>query len=394
MKKKSSSGIVRFMIRSSTHPSVSKKKKIFFAIVAVLFFGLAAEFISGFLVKKSYILRLGKLSAGRIPDRYLFWRLHPDYSDRKLDIRTNSLGFRNREFSIKKPLGIVRIACLGDSVTFGWKVRTGFTFPEIIQDYLSFRKPDDFPGVEVLNLGIPGYTSFQGRVFAERELFQFEPDVILFSFGINDSQPALISDAANYKRNTGIFFWFRKILDRSNTYLLLKQEWTHFVQPGDKSAARKKHQRVSPPQFRENAQKMVLLTQKHGAKLFFLSQANINRSELLQPYFDIEQEIAVHNRNTFYLDAIDMLIGFDADTHADYLKHISARGINRNSAGKSNLFGKPLTTRHAKEFVHLMGDPVHPNIFGDIILGIQIGDAIRQHIFPADPDTGQSGMTE
>jgi hypothetical protein len=99
-------------------------------------------------------------------------------------------------------------------------------------------------------------------------------------------------------------------------------------------------------------------------------------------HITIEKELAAQNRDTCYLDAIDMLIGFNADIHAAYLAHITAKGITRDSAGKSNLFGKPLTTRHAREFAHLMGDPVHPNIFGDIILGIQIGDALRNCNFP------------
>ena len=62
-------------------------------------------------------------------------------------IKTNSYGFRDKEFNITEN-GII---LLGDSVTFGYGVEQDETFAQILENYLSSK------GSDVYNLGIPGY---------------------------------------------------------------------------------------------------------------------------------------------------------------------------------------------------------------------------------------------
>ena len=54
-----------------------------------------------------------------------------------VDFRTNSDGFRDREYPVAKT-GKYRIIFLGDSLTLGWGVRQEKTFANILEEYLDF----------------------------------------------------------------------------------------------------------------------------------------------------------------------------------------------------------------------------------------------------------------
>ena len=52
------------------------------------------------------------------------------------------------------------VIALGDSCTFGFRVSEGETYPAQLQSEL---REHGMPRAAVLNYGVPGYTSFQGR---------------------------------------------------------------------------------------------------------------------------------------------------------------------------------------------------------------------------------------
>jgi hypothetical protein len=96
-------------------------------------------------------------------------------------VSINSLGYRDREFTVKKPPGIVRIACIGGSTTV-----QGFsneeTYPALLEKLLRARFG---PHVQVLNLGVSHVNS---RYWLERtmQLLELEPDVVVQYEGVND----------------------------------------------------------------------------------------------------------------------------------------------------------------------------------------------------------------
>src|SRR5262245_38510160 len=71
----------------------------------------------------------------------------PEFS---FTVKTNSLGFRDREFSLEKNSRI-RILALGDSFTYGWGVEIDRSWPKVLERRLS----DAGISVEVANLGKP-----------------------------------------------------------------------------------------------------------------------------------------------------------------------------------------------------------------------------------------------
>ena len=90
-------------------------------------------------------------------------------------VDTNSLGFRDREFSIEADPSVIRIAVLGDSFTYGWGVDEKESWPRILEDMLNQK---GYP-VVVLNLAKPGYFPFMYASYAKHYLPLIKPDIVL-----------------------------------------------------------------------------------------------------------------------------------------------------------------------------------------------------------------------
>jgi lysophospholipase L1-like esterase len=60
----------------------------------------------------------------------------------------------------QKPPGVFRIACVGDSVTFGFNVDDADTYPQLLAQQLERAHPGRF---QVLNFGIPGVVAARTR---------------------------------------------------------------------------------------------------------------------------------------------------------------------------------------------------------------------------------------
>jgi lysophospholipase L1-like esterase len=97
-------------------------------------------------------------------------------------VEINSLGFRTREFSPRKPPGTVRVVCVGGSTTVAGRTNEE-TYPALLERKLRERHPD--LSLEVLNLGISGTISDYWQVRRDG-LFAFEPDVVVEYRAVND----------------------------------------------------------------------------------------------------------------------------------------------------------------------------------------------------------------
>jgi len=120
-----------------------------------------------------------------LPD---FLRHNPTWT-----VALNSEGFRAPEFELPKPRGRLRIVCLGDSWTFGANVDQDQAYPQQLQALL--RRAFPAADVEVLNLGVFGYSSFQGLELLRQRALALDPDVVVIGFAMNDSRVAGFRDA-------------------------------------------------------------------------------------------------------------------------------------------------------------------------------------------------------
>ena len=102
------------------------------------------------------------------PDPEIGYRLNPDYKGH------NSYSIRGPEPEAEAPAGRVRVLFLGDSVT--WPT-DGFVAR--ISDRLG-------ASAEVLNAGVPGYTTHQEVEFYRSTLAELSPDVVVLVFCMND----------------------------------------------------------------------------------------------------------------------------------------------------------------------------------------------------------------
>jgi lysophospholipase L1-like esterase len=99
------------------------------------------------------------------------------------NVRINSLGLRDHEYSQRKPAGTLRILVLGDSIAFGNDLQLEQTFPKQLERFL---KPHARP-IEVLNLGVGGFDTLGEVALLEHRGIALEPDLVLIAFCINDA---------------------------------------------------------------------------------------------------------------------------------------------------------------------------------------------------------------
>jgi lysophospholipase L1-like esterase len=80
--------------------------------------------------------------------------------------------------------GIPRILAVGDSLTYGMGVGADQTWPSVLQQRLSQRRP-----VEVLNLGVCGYNSGDVVRVLRQHLTTLDPDLVVYGMCLNDFLP-------------------------------------------------------------------------------------------------------------------------------------------------------------------------------------------------------------
>lgn len=121
-----------------------------------------------------------------IDDPVLDWRLCPNYRQRNRDIRINGLGFRGHEFTEQKSANTIRILAIGDSCTFGTAdIADSDTYPFLLETMLN-AQDRGIGRYEVINAGVPGYTSRQCLLYFKNELLKFGPDAVIVYCGWND----------------------------------------------------------------------------------------------------------------------------------------------------------------------------------------------------------------
>lgn len=100
----------------------------------------------------------------------------------------NQYGFRDYEYSIKKPENTVRIICLGDSFTWGDGVEFDDTYPKRLERSLNLRQGRETgKKYEVLNISWRGHSTTQEAAELDRVLL-FQPDMIVLGYCLNDSE--------------------------------------------------------------------------------------------------------------------------------------------------------------------------------------------------------------
>jgi lysophospholipase L1-like esterase len=117
------------------------------------------------------------------PDAEAIWALKSNWEGvepNDVPVRLNSMGLRGSEpRSNHGP----RILFVGDSVTYGHHISDDDAIPARLEAAL---RPLAGSDVEVLNAGVPGYSTFQEEALFRRLGPQLRPDLVLVGFCLND----------------------------------------------------------------------------------------------------------------------------------------------------------------------------------------------------------------
>lgn len=112
----------------------------------------------------------------------LIYELAPSFHGRFKDANfgTNALGLRDKEYTLEKPEGVLRIALIGSSHDMGAGVNDGETYESVAEEMLSNEGGLGGRPVEILNYSIGGLSPFQRVVMLEQKALLAKPDVAIY----------------------------------------------------------------------------------------------------------------------------------------------------------------------------------------------------------------------
>ncbi|MGH0037030.1 MAG: GDSL-type esterase/lipase family protein [Myxococcota bacterium] len=98
-------------------------------------------------------------------------------------IRTNALGFRDREHAPEKPPGTFRVVLLGDSFMEALQVDFDQTFAHRLEAHLA---AETGRTVEVVNAGVSGWGTDAQLTWLERRGLELDPDLVLLGMTLHN----------------------------------------------------------------------------------------------------------------------------------------------------------------------------------------------------------------
>jgi lysophospholipase L1-like esterase len=196
----------------------------FLLVVASLVLTLAALEVAFRLAGVSVgTVQINRATVRRTDNPRLRFELRPGSSVRaEVLYRVNAEGLRGAETTVEKPIGVRRIAVLGDSIAFGYWVAEEDGFPRQLEAMMN---PAGATGdrVEVLNFGVPGYNLDQEIEALRMKALAFSPDLVVLAFCLNDLEGlfsyelGLVQDRTERARSwTGR--WREGLLGRSRLF--------------------------------------------------------------------------------------------------------------------------------------------------------------------------------
>jgi lysophospholipase L1-like esterase len=94
----------------------------------------------------------------------------------------NRDGVRDIDHELERRPGVARVAFLGDSVTFGYRLPAWAAYPALLREELEERGER----VEVMNVALPGWSTRQQRIAYQRIVRKYRPDQVIVGFCLND----------------------------------------------------------------------------------------------------------------------------------------------------------------------------------------------------------------
>jgi lysophospholipase L1-like esterase len=359
-------------------PPLSRKRRFFFASIIYLIFllvllavevgtRLTLPHISSldlFVITTQQKAQVADAKQSGIfeGDPLLLWRLKPNLDHAVWDftvLSTNSAHLRaassTTQLQPKQP-NAIRVVCLGDSVTFGYRVPTVWPdkpteydpewlpYPMLLEKQLRAANPGR--DIDVVTMAVPGYTSSQGLAWLRRDIGELRPDLVITSFGWNDASLSDVPDREAFK-TTWYAVAVRRLIDSSQAFAHATH-WLRARQAAKEQANRAANAprkwpvaRVSETEYLANMLAITELAQQHGAAVIVIGA----------PYRDQSQE---------------------APESASMLQYRNALGASMKQRGIPYLQVRELTEEAFPSNEGWFGERIHPNHMGHRLLASEL----------------------
>jgi lysophospholipase L1-like esterase len=173
-------------------------KKAFFFLIVSIFYCFILFLLSEILVRlfygicSNYDTEMWRYSVyGKTYiNRDIFFHKNKSYVYFKdlygVEVKINSKGLRDYEYSYEKPVGTYRILVLGDSIAFGWGVNFSNIYSKLLEKKLNINNPKE--KYEIINSGVINYQLNEELFYLKNEGFKYSPDLIILGYFVDDAK--------------------------------------------------------------------------------------------------------------------------------------------------------------------------------------------------------------
>ncbi|MFN2350949.1 MAG: SGNH/GDSL hydrolase family protein [Kiritimatiellia bacterium] len=285
-------------------------------------------------------------------DPELLWKFHKGQPYDGIII--NNLGYRDREVDPVKPPGVMRVICMGDSVT----AQGHPPYSRLLHDLLQ-QQPPTTNIWEAFNMAVYGYSSVQGLKVFQTQARQLQPDVVTLYFGWNDHWLEMRTDRNRMAVRTSRWYGALHNLLKEKRFFMLLAGGTSV---GRSSAPPRSEPgfRVPPDEYAQVLTEFVQAIRAAGARPLLIT-APRREVQLVKPKFlETAAKIdfnAVHDQYAEITRQVSRQTGADLlDLHqlgADpvFDKYFSGDGIHFRQAGLEQIadaIHAKLITRYAR----------------------------------------------
>jgi len=233
----------------------------------------------GYLLKPHLQLTVSNYSSAAFFDKLPPWTIASDAKGNRISAQ-NPIVEENEANTLH---------VLGDSSSFGWGVDFEDSYPQQLAEKL--KQPSRISGLTVKNYSTPGFTSYHGRLLLEDRVKIKNGDIVLVSFGSNDSYPSLKSDSVRFQARNSMV---GKISWSLNRLLVIKWMRTLIYSLPEPRIPKIKKSRVSLEEYQENLGAIFQEILQRGGKPHFISICNRGK------YRGIAEQAAKYAHIPFY----------------------------------------------------------------------------------------------
>ena len=271
----------------------------------------------------------------------LAYELTPNMRKRARDtlIKTNGAGMRDRELPIEKGDSTVRIAAIGDSVTFGFGLLSEYTYPKALERLLNGQDEGFELRFEVLNFGVGGYSTRDEALVLRHKVGKWRPDVVIVGYVLNDPEFEPAQPLHEYF-NRPSWWQYSDVLRR---FAKAKRDWdVRRLGDGDYFLYLHAH----PQKWRsvvDAFRDIVGFAESEGINTFLVIFPRIPTGEWsAYPYGEVHHKVALAARREglFVIDLLETYTRFDP--HRLRLSHVDPHPSRFGQALAAEAIGKRL----------------------------------------------------